>query len=130
MTGHALKLDENGLNVIRLGRKWQRIITANKVYCSSTTHYEVDVWLFDKDNGRIYRNYLINAHSFISRNAAYLDTPRYVWEEINRQLHGKLTSGKLVVFENDRDGRERTENLRYHDPDYLARLIAPKEQTS
>lgn len=113
-----------------IGRKWQRIITANKVYCSSTHHYEVDVWLFDKDNGRIYRNYLINAHSFISRNAAYLDTPRYVWEEINRQLAAQLASGHLVAVEYDRENQERTENLRYHDPDYLARLLAPKEQTS
>lgn len=114
-----------------MNRKWTRILTANKVYCSSSHHYFVDTWLFDKDNGRIYREYLINAASFLTlSHGGYIDTPKYVRQEIHRQLAEKLTNGQLVVFESDRDGRERTENLRYHDPEILTRLIAPKEEKS
>lgn len=104
-------------------RKWDTITTAREVYCSSSTDYFVAV-LLHAGLGRAQRSYHINSRSFMGKHGNSLNnTPQYIQREIHRQLRESLTAGKLIIAEGTGDGRKRTTNLRYHDPEYLAQLL-------
>lgn len=114
-------------------RKWDRVTTADELYCSSSYDYFLDVWLWvnaNSDGPRTRRRYHLNSHSFIGHHGTplYNSAPQYVQQWVREQLHEKFTAGKLTIVEGTRDGGHRTTNHRYHDPEHLVQYLQPKEK--
>lgn len=107
-------------------RKYTNIVVYDDFNCSSSYDYVVRVsW---KENGEWAetREFWVNQNAFIARGHNYMtweSAPRYLVNEVNQALWQAVTRGDYQVFEYDRDGAQRYENLRYHNANYFKRLV-------
>jgi hypothetical protein len=100
-----------------------------RINCSSSFDYHAVVKVKDSKAGITRRNYHIGSNTIFANTArlqAYRGYPAYVHTAIREQLRAMYAAGELVVYEYDRDGNQRTDNLRYHDYERLASVIGGK----
>lgn len=106
--------------------KYEDIHASNEINCSSSGHYTVKVWYTDTEDGKRWmRHFSLEDYMFCSVKQ-YLDywrAPFYLTLEVMRQLQNWLKDGTLKVYEYNRDGVKRYEDLRYHEPAHLKWLI-------
>jgi hypothetical protein len=100
-------------------RKYQNIRVGFAVNCSSTGHYSarVDYSIVARDGSVKKRK---RTWFYIGTKSAL---PQYVQDEIFRQLRALYCDGELSIYENDRDGNARYEDLRYHEPRHFEYMI-------
>lgn len=94
------------------------------VYCTSTTDYYATAVIIGGGK-RDRREVDIRDFRMMWHDApfTYKGYPSYVLRSIASQLKEKLDNGELSVYEHDRDGNRRYQDLRYHRADYLEQLI-------
>lgn len=97
--------------------KYTNIHVWNRVNCSSSGHYTAHVTM----TGGPSRYYSLES-GFLSNSDNYAlweTAPAYLEHEVKRQLIKMIEDNTIIIYENDRNGCARTENLRYHEPDEL-----------
>jgi hypothetical protein len=101
-------------------RKYTNIRVSKRVNVSSTCHYSFSVQ-FDAKRPFHFSGALhyCPGDGFWTATG-YPKFPQYVTDAVNQSVLERLKDPQTVYFERDRDGNERTENLRYHDPEYVA----------
>lgn len=63
-------------------------------------------------------------HAWLWSNPKFpQDAPRYITREVQAQIIAFYDADKLKVYECDREGNQRFENLRYFEPDMLTYAI-------
>lgn len=101
-------------------RKYSDIRVTKHVNVSSTSHYSFRVQFAAKGpfhfSGALY--YCPGTGFWTP--TGFPKFPQYVTDAVNQSVLERLKDPETVYFERDRDGNERTENLRYHDPEYVA----------
>lgn len=109
---------------MRQYREYREIKVSDQGWVSSTSHYHVTVWLAEGKRRRV-RVFLINAQAFLKENGlGYLERPRYVVDEVLRQLREKIEGRKFRWFETNRQGIRRYSNFRYFDEKELTDMMA------
>lgn len=103
-----------------------------RINVSSSGHYFATVLYMDNSaHKRVRRDYCLGS-GFLALTAQYGEwkAPVYLEREVCRQLREWMLGGKAVYFEFDRDGNERTTELRYYDADHAAWLAEHLYQTT
>lgn len=105
-------------------RKYTNIQVWDGIYCSSTTDYSVDVTYLENGK-RTRRTFWVNQNCFdgLGNQFTWETAPKYLLHDVNQALYLMLSAGDYQVYEIDRDGEKRYENLRYHMPNYLLRMV-------
>jgi hypothetical protein len=101
-------------------RKYSNIGVSKRVNVSSTCHYSFTVQF--KAKGPFHFSgalYYCPGYGYWTPTG-YPKFPQYVTDAVNQAVLERLKDPTTIYFERDRDGNERTENLRYHDPEYVA----------
>lgn len=105
-------------------RKYTNVRVWDGIYCTSTYNYFVTVtWL---ENGKHTRREMqVNDGSFdgFGTQWEWNGAPKYLMNEIWAALWLMVQADDCRVYEKDREGERRYENLRYHEPNYLKRMV-------
>lgn len=106
--------------------KYDYIQVSPHINVSSSGHYFATVTYHElrgERHQRVKRDYCLGS-GFLALTAQYGDwkAPVYLEREVCRQLREWMLGSQAVYFEFDRDGNERTTELRYYDADYAAWL--------
>lgn len=105
-------------------RKYTNIRVAHDVYVNSQCDYTFHIHM--TGFGHAYYNPSVGFWT----ETAEPKFPKYVVEEVDRQMIARLKSPNTVYYEYDRDGNERYENLRYYDAEFVASWVASMEAQS
>lgn len=105
-------------------RKYTVKSIGRRVNISSTGHYSFTVWIEG------YRCKWLRWDGYESFWTPTADPtfPKYVVQALEFLLLKLLKADDTIYYENDQWGGERTTNLRYHDPDRIARWIERLEK--
>lgn len=104
-----------------MNKRFTDVKVSSHINCSSSFDYFVPVHF--SDNGkRKTLHFWINGDELLGKRGYRLEIPVYFHDAIRRELLKTLNAG-VKVYEYDRDGNERYENLRYHEPDNIQRWI-------
>ncbi len=95
-----------------------------RVYCSSTGHYQARVHV-DRDGKREHYEYDFDGTLLWKGKRDWRERacPKYLEAAILEKLRELYADGILRVYENDRDGNRRYDDLRYHVPEQFEWLI-------
>lgn len=99
------------------------VIVSKDIYCSSTGHYNATCQIVGK--GRDKRTVDLHGLRIMRHDspATYKGYPKYVLEDIARQLKEAWDNSEINVYEYTQDDNRRYDNLRYHDAHRLQFLI-------
>lgn len=102
-----------------LKRKYM-VKVSDEIYCTSTGHYFAKVWISDGAT-RDKRDIDLDGCRIMWKDKpfTYNGYPKYITQAIADGLKEKWDNGELSVYEFDRDGNRRYQQLRYHDPHRL-----------
>ena len=101
------------------------VSVSSYINCSSSFDHFVPVHF--KDNGkRKTLDYWITGDELLGARGMGIEIPYYFRQTIHHELLKTLKAG-VTVYEYDRDGEKRFENLRYHEPDCVTRWIEALE---
>lgn len=106
--------------------RYTNIGVSSHINVSSSGHYFAAVFYMDakqQQHGR--RDFSISEKLFLSKHHGYMGwtAPDYLVRKVTDRLRQIMTDGTAVYYECDRDGNERTADLRYYDADH-ARWLA------
>jgi hypothetical protein len=105
--------------------KFTKIYVKPFVYISSSGDYFVDVLYKENakpENGaRFCRRFHLNAERFMTNDnqPGYIQMPKYVTDEVLRQVRQLVEADELKPYEYDRDGYKRWNDLRYYERDVI-----------
>lgn len=105
-------------------RKYTGIRVLHEVYCSSTSDYTFRcVCNFGRFN---YMPELAYPAEIKGKNGLWIQwrAPKYVCQEVERQIAEMAETNQFKVYEYDRDRNKRYTDLRYHDPEFFKSWIA------
>lgn len=105
-------------------RKYTEFNISRRVNVSSTGHYSFRVSIKGYRGTRLWWD---GYESFWTPTADPT-FPKYVVQAFEGLLLKLLKADDTIYYENDQYGGERTTNLRYHDPDRIARWIERLEK--
>jgi len=101
--------------------KYSKIKVSGDVYCSSSGHHFISVY-YNVGERRWSRRYCIDNDDMLTLVGMYLKAfPAYFMREIYRQLIDRLPTCR--VYEFDRDGEKRYDELRYHPDDWTEKTL-------
>jgi hypothetical protein len=95
------------------------------INCSSSADHFIDVKLLKRGVWHKYA-YYFEGGSFIGKRGWDIQIPGYARRMVDEAILADLKAGARV-FEYDRDGNKRYDELRYHESDWVARRIAQLE---
>lgn len=95
------------------------------INCSSSADHFIDVKLLKRGVWHKYA-YHFEGGSFIGKRSWDIQIPAYARRMVDEAILADLKAGARV-FEYDRDGNKRYDELRYHEPGWIERRIAQLE---
>lgn len=107
-------------------RKYTNVTVLHSIYCSSSFDHFIGVTYHENGMWRS-RDFYIEGCALMGKRSYDLEIPQYFEDEILRGLLAALKQG-VTVYEYDRDGNKRYENLRYHDDEWVQRRIESIER--
>lgn len=105
-------------------RKYTEFEISRRVNISSTGHYSFSVHV----KGYRCKWLRWDGHHLFWTPTAEPTFPNYVVHELTHLLLLVLKADDTIWYENDQYGGERTTDLRYHDPERIARWIERLEK--
>lgn len=102
---------------------------ARDINVSSSGNYTANVWFWEAGERKSYWYDPQIGLESKSQNHFTRNVPKYVIEAVEAELRRLWLNGELRFFEYDRDGNERYADLRYHCPEWFARLIGVESET-
>lgn len=110
-------------------RKYTEFEIGRRVNVSSTGHYSFHVFI----KGYKTRWLRWDGGGHFWTQSSYPKFPAYVMTALEACLLERLKAADTIFYENDRDGNERTTDLRYHDPELIQswiKRLENKQQTT
>jgi hypothetical protein len=106
-------------------RKYTNVHVIDEFYCSSSGDYFAKVfWNENGQKPRVTKTFHVNAGVFLGTGRAmFWDAPAYLIKEVYGGLWWAVKTGDYQVYEYDREGNERREELRYHEPERFRALV-------
>jgi hypothetical protein len=96
-------------------RKWQLVRISPRVYCDSHGHHHFFARFRVRGRGMVSVEWFFDW-------VACPAIPKYAHIAIEEAI-GYAGPAHFRVYEHDRDGNERTDDLRYHDEDYFEERV-------
>lgn len=96
------------------------------INCSSSADHFIPVKLLKRGKWERY-DYYFEGGSFIGKRSFDVAIPAYARRMVDEAILADLKDGARV-FEYDREGMKRYNELRYHEPDWIERRIAMLEE--
>lgn len=101
-------------------RKYTDVKVSASVRCMSDGHHWFHVRYTAYQNSKsvfVWRDYNPSVGFAGLGYALGWQAPKYLIAEVDRQIGQMCRDNQFKVYECDRDGNERYDDLRYHDPD-------------
>lgn len=107
--------------------KFKLRAVSNHIYCSSSMDHFVSVFFLVNGN-RVARDYWFEGNHLIQADTPFeYRIPLYFAQEIHAAIV-EMLKGEPKVYEFDRDGNKRYENLRYHPDGWIQSRLKMMEK--
>lgn len=106
-------------------RAYTEVKVIGDINCSSSADHFIPVKLLKRGKWERY-DYYFEGGSFIGVRSFDVVIPAYARRMVDEAILADLKDGARV-FEYDREGMKRYDELRYHEPDWIERRIAMLE---
>lgn len=102
-----------------MNRRYSNVRILTEVYVTS----HADYWFKVMMDGGPSRSYCPHVGFEGRGHWITWEGPKYLIDEVDRQIAQGCRDGRFKFYERDRDGNKRYDNLRYHDDEHVQWFI-------